>query len=83
MIQNPASISRPALVRLLLAASLLLGIAVAFTVFAGNASPGGDTKITVNSTANIDDGKCEGAAQACQSAPACSSAPACPERVEW
>ena len=61
MIQNPASISRPALVRLLLAASLLLGIAVAFMVFAGNASAGGDTKITVNSTANIDDGECEGA----------------------
>ena len=42
-------------------AVLLLGLAVAFTVFAGNASAGGDTKITVNSTANIDDGKCEGA----------------------
>ena len=61
MIQNPTSFSRPALVRLLLAAALLMGLAVAFTVFAGNASAGGDTKITVNSTANIDDGACEGA----------------------
>ena len=52
---------RPALVRLLLAAALLMGLAVAFTVFAGNASAGGDEKITVNSTANIDDGECEGA----------------------
>ena len=51
---------RPALVRLLLAAALLMGLAVAFTVFTGNAAAGGDTKITVNSTANIDDGECEG-----------------------
>ena len=54
-------LTRPSLVRLLFGAVVLLGLAVAFTVFAGNATAGGDEKITVNSTANIDDGECEGA----------------------
>jgi len=53
-------LKRPALVRLLFGAVLLLGLAVAFTVFASDASAGGDAKVTVNSTANIDDGDCEG-----------------------
>ena len=53
-------LASPALIRLLLGAVLLLGLAVAFTVFAGNASAGGDTVVTVNSTGNFDDGDCEG-----------------------
>ena len=39
----------------------MLGLLGLFVALAGNASAGGDTKITVNSTANIDDGECEGA----------------------
>ena len=58
---NHTWLTRPSLVRLLFGAVVLLGLAVAFTVFAGNASAGGDAKVTVNSTANIDDGECEGA----------------------
>ena len=61
MIQNPMSISRPAITKLLLAAAVMLGLLGLFVALAGNASAGGDTKITVNSTANIDDGECEGA----------------------
>ena len=61
MIQNSTSISRPAIAKLFIGAVLLLGLLGLFVALAGDASAGGDTKITVNSTANIDDGECEGA----------------------
>ena len=56
-----ASISRAAITKLLIGAVVLLGLLGLFVALAGNASAGGDTKITVNSIANIDDGECEGA----------------------
>jgi len=46
--------------RLLFGAILLLGLAVAFTVLADNASAGSSAVVTVNSTGNFDDGDCEG-----------------------
>ena len=55
------SISRPAITKLLIGAVVILGLLGLFVALAGNASAGGDTKITVNSTANIDYGECEGA----------------------
>ena len=63
MLQNMrhAQLARPALARLLLAGVVLLGLAVAVTVFAGSAGAGDGTVVTVNTTANIDDGECEGA----------------------
>ena len=61
MSTNSKSISRPAITKLLIGAVVMLGLLGLFVALAGNASAGGDTKITVNSTANIDDGDCEGA----------------------
>ena len=58
---NSPSITRPAITKLLIGAVVLLGLLGLFVALAGSASAGGDTKITVNSTANIDDGECEGA----------------------
>ncbi|MCI0890902.1 MAG: hypothetical protein J4O04_08845, partial [Chloroflexi bacterium] len=55
------SISRPAITKLLIGAVLMLGLLGLFVALASNASAGGGTKITVNSTANIDDDECEGA----------------------
>ncbi len=55
-----ASLSRPAIIKLLIGAVLMLGLLSLFVILAGNASAGGDAKVTVNSTANTDDGDCEG-----------------------
>ena len=57
-----ASISRSTITKLLVAAAVTLGLLGLFVILAaGQASAGGDTKVTVNSTAFIDDGVCEGA----------------------
>ena len=56
-----ASISRPAITKLLIGAIVMLGLLSLFVILAGNASAGDDATVTVNSTANIDDGTCEGA----------------------
>ncbi|MCI0778281.1 MAG: hypothetical protein J4N95_08865, partial [Chloroflexi bacterium] len=61
MTQDSASISRPAITKLLIGAVVMLGLLGLFVALAGNASAGGGTKVTVNTTANIDDGECEGA----------------------
>ena len=54
------SFSRPTVSKLLIATAITLGLLGLFVSLAGNASAGGDAKVTVNSTANIDDGTCEG-----------------------